>query len=287
MTNGTRTSLQQVCDAEYEALERLSANADLQTGKIARTQLMGLALSGGGIRSATFNLGVLQALSELKLLKEFDYLSTVSGGGYIGSWLSAWIKRADEETHNSSEEQTKESGGEPRHKAGVERVQDLLSARVGEPKALRWLRSYSNYLTPQDRAAAPTPSPAVATYLRNSRRSTSTTLIVACLEPGRCSPRRVAASARKHRAARCTFGAVGTVGMAARWRSRSSSSTSTSRTSCQRARSTATRTRTASASCPGTSERSAGAQLHRRTARLCGAVSFVLGSQRGQPTLQQ
>ena len=62
-----------------------------------REQLMGLALSGGGIRSATFNLGVLQALSELGVLAEFDYLSTVSGGGYIGSWLSAWIHRADEQ----------------------------------------------------------------------------------------------------------------------------------------------------------------------------------------------
>src|SRR5690606_34356835 len=42
-------------------------------------QLVGLALSGGGIRSATFNLGVLQGLAEQRLLKAFDYLSTVSG----------------------------------------------------------------------------------------------------------------------------------------------------------------------------------------------------------------
>jgi hypothetical protein len=54
-------------------------------------ELVGLALSGGGIRSATFNLGVLQGLASLGLLKRFDYLSTVSGGGYIGSWLAAWI----------------------------------------------------------------------------------------------------------------------------------------------------------------------------------------------------
>ena len=50
--------------------------------------LLGLAFSGGGIRSATFNLGVLQALSKIGLLKQVDYLSTVSGGGYIGSWLA-------------------------------------------------------------------------------------------------------------------------------------------------------------------------------------------------------
>ena len=42
--------------------------------------LFGLAFSGGGIRSATFNLGVLQRLQELDLLRHVDYLSTVLGG---------------------------------------------------------------------------------------------------------------------------------------------------------------------------------------------------------------
>ncbi|MGD8330079.1 MAG: patatin-like phospholipase family protein, partial [Acidobacteriota bacterium] len=51
--------------------------------------LVGLAFSGGGIRSATFNLGVLQVFVRHGLIKWFDYLSTVSGGGYIGSTLSA------------------------------------------------------------------------------------------------------------------------------------------------------------------------------------------------------
>src|SRR6266404_3447117 len=52
-----------------------------------------LCLSGGGIRSATFNLGVLQGLARHDLLDKFDYLSTVSGGGFIGGWLTAWIHR--------------------------------------------------------------------------------------------------------------------------------------------------------------------------------------------------
>ena len=53
----------------------------------ARTdrRLAALCLSGGGIRSATFGLGVLQGLARHGLLDRFDYLSTVSGGGYIGS----------------------------------------------------------------------------------------------------------------------------------------------------------------------------------------------------------
>jgi hypothetical protein len=50
-----------------------------------------LCISGGGIRSATFGLGILQGLARCGLLDKFHYLSTVSGGGYIGSWLSAWI----------------------------------------------------------------------------------------------------------------------------------------------------------------------------------------------------
>src|SRR3954469_7788093 len=67
-----------------------------------------LCLSGGGIRSASFALGVIQALAvhpragggapagkaEDSLLSRFHYLSTVSGGGYIGSWLSAWVSRS-------------------------------------------------------------------------------------------------------------------------------------------------------------------------------------------------
>src|ERR1041384_5858292 len=55
--------------------------------------LVGLALSGGGIRSATFCLGFLQELHRLRLLRIFDYLSTVSGGGYLGGWWSAWLSR--------------------------------------------------------------------------------------------------------------------------------------------------------------------------------------------------
>lgn len=47
----------------------------------------GLALSGGGIRSATFCLGLVRGLARTGLLKHFDHLSTVSGGGYVGASL--------------------------------------------------------------------------------------------------------------------------------------------------------------------------------------------------------
>ena len=53
----------------------------------------GLSFSGGGIRAGTFAVGFLQGLAHLGLLERFDYLSTVSGGGYAGGWLTAWLKR--------------------------------------------------------------------------------------------------------------------------------------------------------------------------------------------------
>lgn len=57
--------------------------------KNADEDLVGLAISGGGIRSATFNLGLLQALSELCPIDALDYISTVSGGGHTGGFRSA------------------------------------------------------------------------------------------------------------------------------------------------------------------------------------------------------
>ena len=96
-------------------------------------KLAGLAFSGGGIRSATFNLGVLQGLARVGLLRRFDYLSTVSGGGYIGSWLSAWIKQVGSlATVNEELLCDRESGTDYR-----------------EPDPINFLRKYSNYLTPK------------------------------------------------------------------------------------------------------------------------------------------
>lgn len=100
---------------------------------VAQERLSGLALSGGGIRSATFSLGILQALAREGLLHRFDYLSSVSGGGYIHQWLAAWIRR------------------EPHGIASVERKmspqpEDGSLARA--PEQINWLRRYSSYLTP-------------------------------------------------------------------------------------------------------------------------------------------
>ena len=47
----------------------------------------GLALSGGGFRSAAFSIGVLKALHQQKLLDQIDVISSVSGGGYASYWM--------------------------------------------------------------------------------------------------------------------------------------------------------------------------------------------------------
>jgi hypothetical protein len=54
---------------------------------------VGLALSGGGLRSVTFSLGVLQALAETGLLGRIDYLSSTGGGSLLAGWLITWIRR--------------------------------------------------------------------------------------------------------------------------------------------------------------------------------------------------
>ena len=93
---------------------------------------IGLAFSGGGIRSATFNLGILQSLADLGLLGHVDYLSTVSGGGYIGSWLTSWMQQ---------------ESNAPLVESSLSPVQ--APASQPEPEPIQFLRDYSNYLTPQ------------------------------------------------------------------------------------------------------------------------------------------
>ncbi len=153
---------------------------------------MGLALSGGGIRSATFNLGVLQALSELNVLAEFDYLSTVSGGGYIGSWLSAWVHRADKRNLEREGEEEKKTGRRPPHTPGILTVQERLSLteHPDEPQEVAFLRSYSNYLTPKTGIFSTDTMAVVATYLRNLILNLS--ILLSCLTVVLLLPRMVA-----------------------------------------------------------------------------------------------
>ncbi len=106
--------------------------------------LWGLALSGGGIRSATFCFGLLRALAREKLLLRFDLLSTVSGGGYIGGMLGRLFSRARD----------------PREALRIQET--LADARSGW--FVWWLRANGRYLIPRGARDA---TFVVALYLRN------------------------------------------------------------------------------------------------------------------------
>ena len=114
--------------------------------ELNRQEAAALCLSGGGIRSASFALGLLQSFASdrdcsspaqptppaERLLTKFHYLSTVSGGGYIGSWLSAWLMRAGE-TGTTTQV-----------------IADLGGLKAdGEPSRITNLRRDSSYLTPK------------------------------------------------------------------------------------------------------------------------------------------
>jgi len=143
----------------YErALEKLTQDFQLteKTKPSTLFNLVGLAFSGGGIRSATFNLGILQSLADLGLLKFFDYLSTVSGGGYIGSWLTAWSKR-QQGGIIAVAEQIKPA----------RQAQQANARNPEEPRPIFHLRRYSNYLTPRLGLFSQDTWTGVATYIRN------------------------------------------------------------------------------------------------------------------------
>lgn len=68
------------------------ANGKLTTTPTTEHGLVGLGFSGGGIRSATINLGIAQALHARGIFDHVDYMSTVSGGGYLGSSISTLMR---------------------------------------------------------------------------------------------------------------------------------------------------------------------------------------------------
>jgi len=118
---------------------------------IHEKELAALCLSGGGIRSATFNLGILQGLADHRLLTRFHYLSTVSGGGYIGSWLSSWTRRHQEGTSGVAKDLSRQP----------------IDPTEPEVKPIRHLREYSSYLAPNASAFSVDMWTLIATYLRN------------------------------------------------------------------------------------------------------------------------
>src|SRR5262245_54977863 len=87
MTANSKTApeFREVFTAEKECIAEQRAVREDNTEP---ERYVGLALSGGGVRSASFAIGVLQALHNEGRLGQIDYLSTVSGGGYAGALLT-------------------------------------------------------------------------------------------------------------------------------------------------------------------------------------------------------
>lgn len=137
-------------------------SAQPSNGNTAPPDLTGIALSGGGIRSASFCLGVLQALSYAGWLKRLDYLSMVSGGGYIGGSL-AWLlhkKWKDENGHEipyGLDRKNFPYGSYPMvgmadegWKASAKGAEGVAAGdwNVYKGRMLRHLRQHARYLTP-------------------------------------------------------------------------------------------------------------------------------------------
>ncbi|CAN7599142.1 patatin-like phospholipase family protein [Caballeronia sp. LjRoot34] len=106
----------------------------------------GLAISGGGIRSAVFSLGLLQAMADQQVLKHFGYVSTVSGGSYIGAFYGSLFVP---DTLRSGEAQTPASEFETR----AQRAAATLAPKTGPATPasvtpIGYLRDNCNYLVP-------------------------------------------------------------------------------------------------------------------------------------------
>lgn len=110
--------------------------------------LIGLALSGGGIRSATFALGVLQALAKRDLLRAVDYLSTVSGGGFLGASLVWLLNPAvdPQKRFGLGPQDFPYGSGDPE----PDTTPDERWMSAEQRKMLGYLREHGNYLTPGD-----------------------------------------------------------------------------------------------------------------------------------------
>jgi len=130
-----------VCQAELDHLK--------QRRSVDEADLKGIALSGGGIRAASFSLGMIQSLAKHNKLEQFDYLSTVSGGGYLGGalswlWSGKWRVGTDSKREFGTAADNFPFGVGARHSnddADMDKDQALL---------MRYLRQNGCYLNPGD-----------------------------------------------------------------------------------------------------------------------------------------
>jgi len=149
------TRIAAINDAERAEILKRRVILNLPHADDSKRELInatGLGFSGGGIRSATFCLGVAQVLARRGLLKQFDFMSTVSGGGYFGSFLSSYLGTGDFHTETPPQNQKEKADD------ATKRFESAFHSNADrrEPAAIRHLRNYSRYLqdgTPLRKAA--------------------------------------------------------------------------------------------------------------------------------------
>lgn len=117
-------------EAEAGDIQKRRTHYELPNAK-TRDDAVGLALSGGGIRSSTFALGVVEVLARKGMLKDVDFMSTVSGGGYLGSFITTVLDDPDEDVTLKPENGKRPFGAEGDHESTV----------------VRHLRNHSKYLS--------------------------------------------------------------------------------------------------------------------------------------------
>lgn len=120
--------------------------------------LSGICFSGGGIRSATLCLGIMQRLIKENVFKKFDYLSTVSGGGYIGSCLTSLLSRNGD------------TGVDPKHSPFVglhekDEYKNANKTELGVRHQLHHLRTHGDYLITRKRLLSRDVQRAVGTII--------------------------------------------------------------------------------------------------------------------------
>jgi hypothetical protein len=125
VSGGTNTAVDGAAGTTTSKTVAGAATDANAAGTATGINAVGLALSGGGIRSATFCLGIVQVLAACDLLEDVDFLSTVSGGGYVGCFLTSRL-----------------GNGQP--------YSDLANPHGPDTAPIRYLRQHAKYLAASD-----------------------------------------------------------------------------------------------------------------------------------------